>query len=667
MPLFGPPNIEKMKAKKDVEGLIKALSYQKDWLLRQDAAQALGDLADARSVEPLIAALDDENHEVSEYAAVALGRIGGVRTTELLITALTDGSGSEGVRSSAAKALGEIGDSRAVESLIAALEDKNHKVSEYAAAALGRIGGARTTELLIAALTDVSLSGDVRSSAAKALVQIGAPSVESLIVEFSQAIAENDNGPRFSQTKDCLIKIGEPSVQPLAILLDDPNRRKQWLAAQMLGEIGSPQAVEPLIAALTDQTKSRDDRVEVVEALGKIGDPRAIPHLITRLKSNPSKDTAAALERIGWKPGEDEVSAWYWVARSNYQRASALGSVAVEPLIYATRRGVLSAVEGLVKVGAPVEDILVDLFKNDKGNIRLFAVKALVEHVGWKLEQAEIIAWYRVAKEEYETAANLGAVAIEPLIEAIDIYVAGNQKVIPALVKIGKPAVEPLIAALTAESDEWGRSLAAETLGIIGDRRAVDALINLLQDDDESVRVKTYAAEALGKIGDPRAIRPITALLKTVEEFWYKQISGSLEAFSKVDVLVANNDGTVTDTRSGLLWQQADDGGERTYEDALTYCRSLRIAGHDDWRLPTKEELNELASVSPGTLKKKFPDIIRGRYWAHTAISELNWAEAPERIAYTVDFDPESGNYRKPITYFKTYSYHVRAVRNTTG
>lgn len=608
MGLFGPPKVEKMKAKKDVEGLIKALSYQKDWHMRQDAAQALGDLADARSVEPLIAALDDENY----------------------------------------------------------------KVSEYAAAALGRIGGARTTELLIAALTDVSRSEGARSSAAKALVQIGAPSVEPLIAEFSQAIAENDNGPRFNQTQDCLIKIGEPSVQPLAILLDDPNRRKQWLAAQMLGEIGSPQAVEPLIAALNDQTKSRDDRDKVAEALGKIGDPRAIPHLIThlnlitRLKSNPSKDTAAALERTGWKPGEDEVSAWYWVARGNCLNAGALGSVAVEPLIYATRRGVLSAVEGLVKLGAPVEEILVDLFKNGKGNIRFFAVKALVEHVGWKLERAEIIAWYRVAKEEYETAANLGAVAIEPLIEAIDICVAGNREVIPALVKIGKPAVEPLIAALTAES-EWVRSLAAETLGIIGDRRAVDALINLLQDDDESVKVKTYAAEALGKIGDPRAIRPITALLKTVEEFWYKQISRSLEAFSKVDVLVVNNDGTVTDTRSGLLWQQAEDGGERTYEDALTYCRSLRLAGHDDWRLPTKEELKELASVSPGTLKKKFPDIIMGRYWAHTATSELNWAEAPERIAYTVDFDPESGNYRKPITYFKTYSYYVRAVRNTTG
>jgi hypothetical protein len=30
MPLFGPPDIEKLKAKRDVQGLIKALSYKQE-------------------------------------------------------------------------------------------------------------------------------------------------------------------------------------------------------------------------------------------------------------------------------------------------------------------------------------------------------------------------------------------------------------------------------------------------------------------------------------------------------------------------------------------------------------------------------------------------------------------------------------------------------------
>ena len=41
MPLFGPPNVEKMEAKGDVEGLIKALEYRKDATVRKSAARAL--------------------------------------------------------------------------------------------------------------------------------------------------------------------------------------------------------------------------------------------------------------------------------------------------------------------------------------------------------------------------------------------------------------------------------------------------------------------------------------------------------------------------------------------------------------------------------------------------------------------------------------------------
>lgn len=55
MPLFGPPNIEKLKARKDVKGLAKALQ---DHRTVAEAAAALGWLQDASAVPPLIAALD---------------------------------------------------------------------------------------------------------------------------------------------------------------------------------------------------------------------------------------------------------------------------------------------------------------------------------------------------------------------------------------------------------------------------------------------------------------------------------------------------------------------------------------------------------------------------------------------------------------------------------
>jgi len=46
MPLFGPPNIEKLKAKGNVKGLIKAINTD-DAEVRSEAIRALGDFGDA--------------------------------------------------------------------------------------------------------------------------------------------------------------------------------------------------------------------------------------------------------------------------------------------------------------------------------------------------------------------------------------------------------------------------------------------------------------------------------------------------------------------------------------------------------------------------------------------------------------------------------------------
>ena len=50
-----------------------------------------------------------------------------------------------------------------------------------------------------------------------------------------------------------------------------------------------------------------------------------------------------------------------------------------------------------------------------------------------------------------------------------------------------------------------------------------------------------------------------------------------------------NGDGTVTDTVTGLMWQQTD-GGEMTIENARIYVDSLTLGGHSDWRLPSAFE-----------------------------------------------------------------------------
>ena len=84
MRLFGSPNVTRLAAKKDVKGLIEALDYKKDPGVRGSASIALGQIGDARAVEPLIVALKDKKLDVRTRAARALVQIGDARAVHQL-------------------------------------------------------------------------------------------------------------------------------------------------------------------------------------------------------------------------------------------------------------------------------------------------------------------------------------------------------------------------------------------------------------------------------------------------------------------------------------------------------------------------------------------------------------------------------------------------------
>jgi len=55
-----------------------------------------------------------------------------------------------------------------------------------------------------------------------------------------------------------------------------------------------------------------------------------------------------------------------------------------------------------------------------------------------------------------------------------------------------------------------------------------------------------------------------------------------------------NGNGTITDNATGLMWQQADDGVVRDWQNSLTNAETLVLAGHSDWRLPNAKELQSI-------------------------------------------------------------------------
>jgi HEAT repeat protein len=112
--------------------------------------------------------------------------------------------------------------------------------------------------------------------ASRELVALGAASVDSLIAVMSGAYPVPDLAP-LERTDESRTLLGCLGVPPSP---DGAAARER--AAYLLGDIGDPRAVAPLIAAFAGES-NRFMRMAIVRALGKIGDPRATDTLIAAL------------------------------------------------------------------------------------------------------------------------------------------------------------------------------------------------------------------------------------------------------------------------------------------------------------------------------------------------------------------------------------------------
>ena len=93
---------------------------------------------------------------------------------------------------------------------------------------------------------------------------------------------------------------------------------------------------------------------------------------------------------------------------------------------------------------------------------------------------------------------------------------------------------------------------------------------------------------------------------------------GQCETFGNY---IDNGDGTVTDTNTGLMWQQDTAPGTYTWEQALSYCESSTLAEYDDWRLPNRNELQSIvdySSYDPSIDTAYFPNTESNLYWSST-------------------------------------------------
>lgn len=101
-------------------------------------------------------------------------------------------------------------------------------------------------------------------------------------------------------------------------------------------------------------------------------------------------------------------------------------------------------------------------------------------------------------------------------------------------------AVTPLLYCLNNKNENYKfRLAAAEALGKIGDKNAVESLIDVVSDENEkSVYVRESAALALGMIGDSRALDAFVGILEAKKTFLDKFTflkERVIEALNKID------------------------------------------------------------------------------------------------------------------------------------
>lgn len=85
-----------------------------------------------------------------------------------------------------------------------------------------------------------------------------------------------------------------------------------------------------------------------------------------------------------------------------------------------------------------------------------------------------------------------------------------------------------------------------------------------------------------------------------------------------------NNDGTVTDKTTGLIWEKTIATTTFDNENAVAYCNGLALAGREDWRLPSRAELASLTNYKQKNPASTFPDMLGDAFWSSTLVKDDN-------------------------------------------
>ena len=295
--------------------------------------------------------------------------------------------------------------------------------------------------------------------------------VQEKVKTLVKTMADDDSDKARNAASAMMVLPRRYTVLPLLKLLKNKHPQVKQNAVWTLGFCGDESTAAYLHSLLND--KNVEVRRETVLALKRLGATQSVPILIETLRTEKDQEVKYDIARALGMPGNQ--SAVYTL---------------INTLMKEKNWYVKSAcIEALGRIGS------------DKAMSILFNI--LITDAG------EDAAWART-KAAWALAA-IGEKSIPLLTNALrDNEESTRRRAGWALIKIGNPSVKSLISSLR-EINKFTRERVAQTLGWIGDERAVNSLLWALKDEEPSV--VSAAAWALGRIGNPSALSELQSLV----------------------------------------------------------------------------------------------------------------------------------------------------------
>ena len=344
MPLFGPPDVAKLSIKRDISGLINALTYQdknpaQEASVRFDAVEALGLLRAPAAVEPLLAVLSERTLELRAAAVEALGRLRDPRAvgpiTDLLLAHLDyPEEPHRWICQEAIRALGKLGEQSSAKTLLRVLRSRDGELRHLAAEALEKIRWQPGKN------QDGAYFWAVKGEYVRC-VEIGVPAIEPL----ASLLNDVDAGIR-RRALEALAEIHDPKVLPILMrCLRDWKYVNREVVFQALAGTRNPAAID----AIADYVSSPETRQAAGKALASMGQ-LAVSHLLDLIDGPDvarQSRAAAALVAMGTTGVESVLR--YLDGRAAYSTPEARRAV-VQALVDANKAGTLDAAcEDLVR------------------------------------------------------------------------------------------------------------------------------------------------------------------------------------------------------------------------------------------------------------------------------------------------------------------------------